>query len=179
VSVTTWRSRRLPDGRRPEARCAIARTAGELARHFAVRRAVFVDEQALFAGDDRDAVDDSAATLHAVGRVDGRIGGAVRLYPLDAAGLWQGDRLAVLPALRHGLLGAALVRFAVARAGALGGRRMVAMIQLPNVAFFQALGWVLDGPTRRYHGVEHQPMAIALSPRARSAARPPGPRPEP
>jgi putative N-acetyltransferase (TIGR04045 family) len=148
--------------------CRVARDASELRRHFAVRRAVFCAEQGMFGGaDDRDARDDAEATLHAVGVEDGVVGGTVRLYPLDGSGsLWQGDRLAVLPPFRHGSLGGSLVRFAVRSAGERGGERMVAMIQLANVRFFLALGWSLDGAVVEFHGREHQPMAIALSPRA-------------
>ena len=145
--------------------CRVAAGADELALHYAIRRAVFCREQGMFGpGDDRDERDLDVATLHAVGAEDGAIGGTVRLYPLDEdGGLWQGDRLAVLPEFRHGSLGGSLVRFAVATAGALGGDRMVAMIQLPNVRFFLALGWSLDGDVVAFHGREHQPMAIALS----------------
>lgn len=154
---------RRPDAHRAAPQCRLARTRSELERHFAIRRAVFVAEQALFAVDDRDAVDDRPEALHAIGRTSGRIGGAVRLHPLDGDGLWQGDRLAVLPAFRRGMLGAALVRFAVRTAGERGGRRMVAMIQLANVAFFESLGWQPAGAVGRYHGVDHQPMEIALA----------------
>jgi putative N-acetyltransferase (TIGR04045 family) len=143
--------------------CLVARSPEEIAWHYAIRRAVFVDEQHIFDGDDRDGRDDRAGTIHVVGAADGRYGGAVRLYPLDAAGLWQGDRLAVLPAYRHSFLGAALVRFAVDTAGRLGGDRMVAQIQLPNVRFFESLGWSADGDPAPYHGVMHQPMEIGLS----------------
>jgi putative N-acetyltransferase (TIGR04045 family) len=145
--------------------CRIAADAGERRAHFAIRRAVFCAEQGMFGGaDDRDARDASAGTLHAVGAERGVVGGTVRLYPLDATGaLWQGDRLAVLPAFRHGSLGGSLVRFAVRTAGDRGGARMVAMIQLPNVRFFLGLGWSLDGEIADFHGRAHQPMAIALS----------------
>jgi putative N-acetyltransferase (TIGR04045 family) len=119
----------------------------------------------MFGGaDDRDEHDDADATLHAVGAEHDVVGGTVRLYPLAAPGLWRGDRLAVLPAFRHGSLGGSLVRFAVRTAGEAGGERMVAMIQVPNVRFFLALGWSLDGPAATFHGREHQPMVIALSP---------------
>ncbi|MFN2521657.1 MAG: GNAT family N-acetyltransferase, partial [Candidatus Limnocylindria bacterium] len=87
----------------------------------------------------------------------------VRLYPLDREGLWKGDRLAVLPAERALRLGAMLVRFAVRTAGELGGRRMVAQIQVPNVRFFERLGWRRDGDPAPMLGVEHQPMTIDLS----------------
>lgn len=150
-------------GAAAETACRLVRTPAERACCFAIRRAVFAAEQRLFAGDDRDARDGDAATLHALGLADGRVAGTVRLYPLDDAGVWQGDRLAVLPRARRGLLGGELVRFAVRTAGARGGREMVAMIQLPNVAFFEALGWRCDGAPRRFHGAEHQPMAIPLS----------------
>jgi putative N-acetyltransferase (TIGR04045 family) len=144
------------------AECRVARTARERASHFAVRHEVFVVEQGLFSPDDRDGFDSHPDTLHAIAVVAGVTEGAVRLYPLDGDGLWKGDRLAVLPAHRHGMLGARLVRFAVSTAGALGGRRMVAMIQLPNVDFFRSLGWRESGAVVAYHGVAHQPMEIPL-----------------
>jgi len=125
---------------------------------------VFVDEQKLFAGDDRDRFDDEVTTVHVVGVCGREIGGVVRLYPLAEPGLWKGDRLAVLPPFRHDLLGAELVRFAVATAGARGGARMIAMIQVPNVRFFTELGWRPAGHIEPYHGVDHSPMDIELAP---------------
>ena len=144
--------------------CRLADGPDELEAHFAVRRRVFVGDQALFAVTDKDERDWTAGTLHVVGLSDGVVVGAVRLYPLDAHGLWKGDRLAVLPEARVRRLGAELVRFAVATAGAHGGHTMVAQIQLPNVPFFEHLGWHADGPPAPYHGVMHQPMAIPLVP---------------
>jgi putative N-acetyltransferase (TIGR04045 family) len=154
--------------------CRLVETADELAAHHVVRHRIFVLDQRLFVGDDRDERDLAPDTLHVVGidhdavaGVDpdrGAIVGAVRLYPLDGSGLWQGDRLAVLPDARVRHLGALLVRFAVATAGDRGGHTMVARIQLPNVRFFEHLGWHADGPAGPYHGVMHQPMAIPLSP---------------
>jgi putative N-acetyltransferase (TIGR04045 family) len=96
-----------------------------------------------------------------VGLVDGEVVGTVRLYPL-AGRLWKGDRLAVLPGARVHRLGAQLVQFAVAAAGARGGTRMVAQVQVANVRFFERLGWSCDGPPGPYRGVMHQPMAIPL-----------------
>ena len=148
---------------RPDVLVRLCRSERQRAAHFAVRRAVFVDEQSMFAGDDRDERDVRVTTLHAIGITGGRVSGAVRLYPLRD-GDWKGDRLAVVAEARHGALGARLVRFAVANAGARGGTRMVAMIQLPNVAFFESLGWQRDGATVAFHGRPHQPMAIPLSP---------------
>ena len=141
--------------------CRLAETADELAAHHAVRHQVFVVDQGLFVGTDRDERDLTPGTLHTVGVDDGAVVGAVRLYPLTG-GYWQGDRLAVLPQARVRHLGAQLVRFAVATAGERGGHTMVARIQVPNVRFFEQLGWHADGPPGPFHGVSHQPMAIPL-----------------
>ena len=162
MAISSSAPSRLPEHRLVPV-CALARDPVQLAAHFAIRRSVFVEAQALFALDDRDDHDDDPATLHAVGLAGDEIVGAVRLYPLDDAGLWKGDRLAVLPTERALRLGAMLVRFAVRTAGERGGRLMVAQVQLPNVRFFERLGWHRDGDSAPMLGVEHQPMAIGLS----------------
>ncbi|MEA2228347.1 MAG: hypothetical protein QOF04_1977 [Solirubrobacteraceae bacterium] len=142
--------------------CRPAASPGELAAHLRIRRQVFVDAQRVFADDDRDGRDDDPQTVHVVGIVEGEVSGAVRLYPLDADGLWQGDRLAVIPQARALQLGAELVRCAVELAGAAGGHRMVALVQTQNVRFFERLGWRRDGAPAVHHGIEHQPMTIGL-----------------
>jgi putative N-acetyltransferase (TIGR04045 family) len=145
--------------------CRAAAGPDELAAHLAVRHRVFVDEQRIFLGSDRDGHDDDPATIHLIGLVDGVVGGAVRLYPLrDAGAVWQGDRLAVLPAYRAHGLGAPLVRHAVRVAGERGGRLMVAHIQVANVTFFERLGWRCTGAVEIYARLPHQPMAIDLIP---------------
>jgi putative N-acetyltransferase (TIGR04045 family) len=144
--------------------CRIAACDEELEAHFRLRRAVFVCEQGLFADDDRDARDGEPETLHAIGLVDGERRGAVRLYPLGRGlGEWKGDRLAVAADHRANHLGAELVRFAVRTAGSLGGRRMLAHVQLPNVSFFEHLGWTVEAEPATFHGVIHQLMSIGLS----------------
>jgi len=148
-----------------QASCRIAATPDELAAHHRVRHQVFVEEQGLFAGTDLDGHDPHA--LHIVGVWDGAVVGAVRAFVLDeAAGLWQGDRLAVLPDYRIRNVGKPLVKFAVASAAERGGTLMVAHIQLPNVAFFERIGWYVHGDVETYVGVAHQPMAIDLNGRA-------------
>jgi len=150
---------------RPRAACRIASTADELEVHHRIRHEVFVVEQGLFDGSDVDSHDAEPHAVHVLGLWGGEPVGVVRLFLLDpAAGLWQGDRLAVLPDYRVRNLGKPLVRFAVATAGHRGGRLMVAHIQLPNVAFFERIGWHKHGEVEIYVGVEHQPMAIDLTP---------------
>lgn len=148
--------------------CRAVATPGERCAHFRIRHLVFVLEQDLFRGPDgapggdADAHDDDPATIHVVGLAGEDICGTVRLYPLDAAGRWKGDRLAVLASHRHLGLGAPLVRFAVSAAGRLGGREMEAFIQPANVAFFRWLGWRRAGDLVDYAGIPHQRMLIDL-----------------
>ena len=149
--------------------CRAVATPEDLAAHFRIRHQVFVVEQGLFqgAGDgwDRDVHDDDPATVHVVGLFDGTACGTVRLYPVPGVpGRWKGDRLAVLDGHRHHGLGAPLVRFAVATAGARGGREMEAYIQPANVTFFEWLGWRPAGGLVTYAGIPHQRMLIALAP---------------
>lgn len=150
--------------------CVQVHSPAEIADHHAIRQQVFVVEQALFVGSDADAHDDDPATIRLLGRYDGVSAGSVRLYELEpGTGLWQGDRLAVLPPYRVLGLGAPLVRCAVALAGARGGSTMIAHIQLANVAFFTRLGWCCSGEVELYAGRSHQPMSIALPPMAEGA----------
>lgn len=153
--------------------CRPVESARELAAHFAVRAAVFVEAQGLFADDDRDEWDDLPETIHVVGLSGEEVTGAVRLYPLDDDGLWKGDRLAVLPGHRALQLGADLVRRAVQLGGAHGGRRMVASVQVANVRFFERLGWTQHGPRTEFAGVEHQGMEIPLGDDAPAGAAAP------
>lgn len=142
--------------------CRVAEEVVDRTLHHAIRRAVFVDEQRLFRGSDQDIWDDDPLTLHVVGMVGDRHAGTVRLYPLGD-GLWKGDRLAVLADHRSGHLGAQLVRFAVATAGARGGTRMTATVQQPNEVFFRRLGWSRAAEPELYLGRPHVTMEIPLS----------------
>jgi putative N-acetyltransferase (TIGR04045 family) len=156
----------------PQLACRPAASAAELAAHFRIRHQVFVLEQGLFspASDDHDGHDDDPATIHVIGLADGVIGGTVRLYPRGSApGLWKGDRLAVLAGHRRQGLGAPLVRFAVAEAGARGGQEMEAFIQPANVVFFEWLGWRQVGSIVAYAGIDHQRMVTGLASRGRPA----------
>jgi putative N-acetyltransferase (TIGR04045 family) len=143
--------------------CRVAADPWMVAEHHRIRAEVFVGEQGLFRDSDRDGRDDDAATIKVLGFRGDVAGGAVRLYPLDDPGHWQGDRLAVLAGARGHGLGVPLVRFAVASATRIGGRLMTAHIQPRNVSFFERLGWHVSGEPEFYVGVPHVPMAIELT----------------
>src|SRR5919201_4274989 len=136
--------------------CRQAHSPAEHAEHYAIRRRIFVEEQAIFTGTDEDAHDHDEAVIRLLGYCDGVTAGTVRLFELDrSARLWQGDRLAVLAPYRLRGIGAPLVQCAVATAGAHGGRMMIAHIQVPNVAFFHRLGWTDAGEIESYAGRPH------------------------
>lgn len=147
--------------------CRSAESVAETVVHARIRHTVFVEEQGLFDGTDRDGFDTDPTVEHVLGFVDGVPAGTVRLYrlPSDEPGerLWKGDRLAVLREHRHAGLGGPLVRHAVATAGSAGGDRMIAYVQVANVAFFRRLGWSLVGERFAYVGEPHQQMSIDLT----------------
>jgi putative N-acetyltransferase (TIGR04045 family) len=110
----------------------------------ALRRQVFCEEQAIFAGDDRDAIDEVAipiVALSLLGVAADEVVGTVRIHEAEP-GLWWGSRLAVArPYRRIGALGTALIRLAVASAHARGCRRFLAHVQSQNAPLFHHLRW--------------------------------------
>src|SRR5690242_11869172 len=122
--------------------CKIAETAAEYEGHFAVRHAVFVDEQRLFEETDVDEHDADAVQIVAVDRETRATVGAVRCYPAGN-GVWYGGRLAVLKSYRHcaASIGANLCRLAEATVIERGCQQFLAYIQPQNVRFFERLGW--------------------------------------
>lgn len=111
---------------------------------------------------DVDAWDRRPDTRHVLAASGNQMAGTVRLYELDDVGTWKGDRLAVLAAHRTSMVGARLVRYAVATAAAAGGKIMHATVQVPNTRFFERLGWERDGPVAVHYSLPHQPMRIDL-----------------
>ncbi|WP_342028461.1 MSMEG_0567/Sll0786 family nitrogen starvation N-acetyltransferase, partial [Rhizobium ecuadorense] len=87
----------------------------------ALRRAVFCEEQQIFEGDDRDAIDDDAipiVALSMLGIAADQLVGTVRIHQAEP-GLWWGSRLAVHQDFRKiGALGATLIKLAVSSANA-------------------------------------------------------------
>ena len=130
-----------------------------------LRRAVFCDEQRVFAHDDLAAIDAHAQPLVAlscVGGMNEQVVGTVRIHR-GVDGVWWGSRLAVHADYRkHGLLGATLIRLAVASAHARGCRVFLAHVQQQNQALFEKLHWK---PLREesLHGRPHVLMQADLA----------------
>ncbi len=131
----------------------------------ALRRRVFCDEQGLFDGDDRDALDGHAIPIVAVSALavaSGDVVGTVRIHQPEP-GLWMGSRLAVAADHRRiGALGAALIRVAVSSAVARGCRRFTAHVQAQNAPLFAKLAWVTLEEVA-LHGRPHHLMEADLA----------------
>jgi len=141
--------------------------AAGLAAYHRLRHDVFVTEQGLFAGTDRDDYDDDPRTVvllaRSAGEPDvGEVLGGVRLRPMTGdgpsapdLGWWRGSRLAVAQDRRlvHGI-GAALIRAACAEAESRGALRFDATVQARHETLFRRLGWM---PRQRLdlHGTPH------------------------
>lgn len=130
-----------------------------------LRRRVFCDEQGLFSGDDRDAIDEVAIPIVAVsllGLLADDVVGTVRIHE-DAPGVWWGSRLAVAEDYRKvGALGAALIRLAVSSAHARGATTFFAHVQAQNALLFRRLHWnVVE--EKQLHGRPHVLMQADLA----------------
>jgi len=128
---------------------ALARERWELSSYWALRRAIFCEETALFAGElqERDPHDERAlpiiAVAHSAGTPD-QIVGVVRIYEREP-GIWFGGRLGVEQAYRaRGRVGTALVRTAVQSAIALGCERFYATVLYQNARYFERLAFVSE-----------------------------------
>jgi putative N-acetyltransferase (TIGR04045 family) len=130
----------------------------------ALRAQVFVQEQGLFAGGDRDAIDAVALPLVAIAEdASGgpRVVGTVRIHE-PAPGVWWGSRLAVARDWRRvGKLGSELIRLAVGTARARGATEFHAHVQCQNVPLFRRLHWEVTAEIA-LHGRPHAHMLASL-----------------
>ena len=139
--------------------CEIAIDEPEKEACFEIRRKVFVEEQQMFNGSDRDEHDPHA--IHFALKLDKKIIGTVRIYPAED-GVWFGGRLAVLKEYRSNEAGSALVKAAVDMVRERNARRFLAYIQLSRVHFFERLGWRETGKEIEHAGRSHKIMEMPL-----------------
>ncbi|CAM3050151.1 MSMEG_0567/Sll0786 family nitrogen starvation N-acetyltransferase [Paracoccus nototheniae] len=148
----------------PEFLIREAREMWEMAGAARLRQQVFVAEQGLFTGHDRDAVDQIATPLVALSTLAGEpaeVVGCVRIHQASP-GLWWGTRLAVAADHRRvGRLGAELIRLAVSTANGRGCTEFHAHVQIQNVALFEKLHWTLRDHVT-LHGAPHAHMTACL-----------------
>jgi len=125
--------------------CVVTEVASEpwqVHGYWALRKRVFVDEQAIFEQSDHDDHDLVAKPIVAcctAGGMRDQVVGVVRIYPCSReAGTWYGGRLGVCPDYRtHGGVGAGLIDTAVGIARAEQCTRFLATVQRANVRYFE------------------------------------------
>ena len=141
--------------------CHPVRNKDELSEALKTRKEVFVLEQKIFKDSDLDENDPKS--IHLVAKIDGKIIGAVRVFPLNTGnGHWIGGRLAVRKGHRISLAGELLVREAMRYVKRHDCARFTAHIQQKNVRFFSRLGWKSIGSVEDYFGLPHQLMEADL-----------------
>jgi predicted GNAT family N-acyltransferase len=148
------RDRRHREARVTAPRILVATTAQQRDDAFAVRIAVFVEEQGISRSDELDDFDASAT--HCVAYVDGAPAGAGRLLLFDDHA--KIGRMAVLASHRGTGLGAlvldALEREAVAR----GVRHFKLSAQLSSQGFYERCGYTAHGEVYDDVGIPHIDM---------------------
>ena len=130
----------------------------DLPAAWALRRAVFIEEQAVPEELEVDGLDGQA--LHLLASLDGRPVGTARM-------LLKGDmgkigRVCVLREWRGRGIGAALIRAAVAELRARGLREARLGSQVHAIPFYEGLGFVAEGPVYDDAGIPHRDMVLAL-----------------
>jgi predicted GNAT family N-acyltransferase len=139
-------------------------SAEELALVRAIRRTVFVEEQAVPVEVEVDGRDDVAE--HFLVRL-GELPVATARARLTPKG-WKLERVAVLGSQRRLGVGMALVRYVLARAPA--GAAVYVHAQEGALGFWERAGFVADGPSFEEGGIPHRWMVFRGHP-DRSEAR--------
>jgi putative N-acetyltransferase (TIGR04045 family) len=122
----------------------LAESAAEIQGYFALRRAIFCEEQGIFAGHDFDETDQFAYPIVALDTeapAKHTVAGVVRIYE-NEPNVWYGGRLGVHKNYRRvGRIGKGLIYKAVTAAHGWGCTKFLATVQLQNVRFFQRQHW--------------------------------------
>lgn len=142
----------------PSARFTVGIVAFETARSelHAVRGQVFIDEQGVPAGIERDAADPGCT--HVLARdTAGRGIGAARISPDGRIG-----RMAVVRDWRGRGVGKAMLRLLLEHARAEGLAETTLHAQTPVIGFYAHLGFSAVGERFQEGGIEHRAMRLAL-----------------
>lgn len=136
----------------------------EIREALLLRQLVFVEEQQMFHGQDRDEHDQVAIYLNAWSLRRNIIVGTVRCYPdKKNNNVWWGGRLAVHPDFRVKGVGVYLIRAAVETVKNKGAERFLATVLSENIRLFEKLGWESLGNIFKSFGHPHQLMEVDLN----------------
>ena len=135
--------------------CRIVKNDTELAAALAVRRRVFVEEQAIDERLEYDGLDGEA--LHVIAVRGGEVVGTARLR-FPASGVARVERMAVLKPCRRQGVGRALLEFLHRQARQRGAVRAVLHAQCAASGFYRACGYTERGPVFEEAGIPHVEM---------------------
>lgn len=121
-----------------------------------IRREVFIVEQQVPEEMEWDA--DDATSLHALALLDGHPVGCGRLLPDGHIG-----RMAVRAPFRSTGVGRALLQALLAEARRRGMHEVVLHAQMHALRFYEAQGFVADGPVFDEAGIAHRRMSQVLA----------------
>ncbi|MEM8577644.1 MAG: GNAT family N-acetyltransferase [Pseudomonadota bacterium] len=129
----------------------------DIAACLALRRTVFIEEQAVPEADEVDGLDPDA--LHILATAGAPVGCA-RILMVGAVA--KIGRVCVLPSHRGTGLGAGLIRACLDIARAQGATRAVLGAQTHALGFYERLGFTAFGPVYDDAGIPHRDMERAL-----------------
>lgn len=127
---------------------------------FAIREAVFIDEQSIDPPLEFDGLDDDAEHLLAI--LDERAVGTLRLRPISVETA-KIERVAVLKDVRGHAVGAALVEAALHHLRAHGFRTAKLHAQTYALKFYAKHGFVAHGEDFDEDGIPHRVMSLDLT----------------
>lgn len=130
----------------------------DLATCHALRRTVFIEEQAVPAELEVDGLD--AEAFHLLATWEGEPVGTARVLPRGETG--KIGRVCVLEGMRGRGIGQALIRAAVAELRARGFSRAKLGSQVHAIPFYEALDFAAEGPVYDDAGIPHRDMTLAL-----------------
>ena len=136
------------------------RSRDRLEQAFAVRRAVFVEEQGVSEALEIDGRDDEAQHLLALH--DGQPVGTLRVSWIEDGRVAKIERVAVLPRARGAKVGRGLVEAALATARVTAAEAAMLHAQTTVQGFYAKLGFVAFGPEFIEDGIPHIAMRLSF-----------------
>jgi predicted GNAT family N-acyltransferase len=142
----------------------ISVTAGapDFSACFAIRLAVFVEEQGVSLAEEQDGQDDTA--LHFLAFLKDMPAGTARVILKDSGAAAKITRVAVLHTARGNGIGAALIRHIEAEPALSGIGRFMLDAQTHALAFYERLGYAALGAEFMEAGIPHQHMQKLRNP---------------
>ncbi len=132
----------------------------ELDRCLALRREVFVEEQGVPVAEEMDGLD--AECTHFLALAGGDVVGTARLRVTDD-GHAKAERVAVRRSVRRSGAGRALMRALEDETRGRGRRELVLNAQLPVIAFYERLGYRVEGAEFLEAGIPHRAIRKPLT----------------